>query len=112
MSTFTCPVVRVASVEDHPNADRLSIVRLEGLGYTAISGKLNDGNPRYKAGDLVVYIPSQSVLPTWLLKDMEFWNEETGKGTLAGSDGNRVKPLRLRGIFSEGLILGLFKLEE
>lgn len=104
MSTFTCPVVRVASVEDHPNADRLSIVRLEGLGYTCISGKLEDGSPRYKTGDWVVYIPSASVLPEWLLKDMEFWNEETGKGTLAGSDGNRVKPLRLRGIFSEGVL--------
>lgn len=104
MSTFSCPVVRVASVEDHKNADRLSIVRLEGLGYTAISAKLPDGNPRYKAGDLVVYIPSASVLPEWLLKEMEFWNEETGKGTLAGSDGNRVKPLRLRGIFSEGVL--------
>lgn len=104
MSTFTCPVVRVASVEDHPNADRLSIVRLEGLGYTAISGKLADGSPRYKTGNWVVYIPSASVLPTWLLKEMEFWNDETGKGMLAGSDGNRVKPLRLRGVFSEGVL--------
>ncbi len=104
MSTFTCPVVRVSEVVDHPNADRLSIVRLEGLGYTCISGKLEDGSPRYKTGNWVVYIPSASVLPTWLLKDMEFWNEETGKGTLAGSDGNRVKPLKLRGIFSEGVL--------
>lgn len=30
MSTFSCPVVRVAEVTEHPNADRLSIVRLEG----------------------------------------------------------------------------------
>jgi RNA ligase (TIGR02306 family) len=104
MSTFSCPVVRVAEVTNHPNADRLSIVRLEGLGYTCISGKLEDGSPRYKAGDFVVYIPSASVLPEWLLKEMDFWNDETGKGTLAGSDGNRVKPLKLRGIFSEGVL--------
>jgi hypothetical protein len=51
MSTFSCPVVRVSSVEDHPNADRLSLVRLEGLGYLCVSGKLEDGSPRYKAGD-------------------------------------------------------------
>lgn len=107
MSTFSCPVVRVASVEDHPNADRLSLVRLEGLGYLCISGKLEDGSPRYQAGDWCVYIPSAAVLPEWLLKEMDFWNEETGKGMLSGSDGNRVKPLKLRGIFSEGLILGL-----
>ena len=105
MSTFSCPVVRVAEVIDHPGADRLSIVRLEGLGYTCISGKLEDGSPRYKAGDCVVYIPSAAVLPEYLLKEMDFWNTETGKGTLAGANGDRVKPLKLRGVFSEGILL-------
>ena len=104
MSTFSCPVVRVAAVENHENADRLSIVRLEGLGYTCISAKLADGTPRYKVGDWVVYIPSASVLPEWLLREMDFWNAEIGKGTLAGSNGDRIKPLRLRGIFSEGVL--------
>lgn len=104
MSTFSCPVVRVSEVTEHPFADRLSIVRLEGLGYTCISGKLGDGSPRYKAGDWVVYIPSAAVLPKWLLKSMDFWNAETNKGTLAGSNGDRVKPLKLRGIFSEGVL--------
>lgn len=104
MSTFSCPVVRVESVEDHPNADRLSIVKLNGLGYTCISGKLEDGSPRYKTDDWVVYIPSAAVLPEYLLKEMDFWNEETNKGTLAGANGDRVKPLRLRGIFSEGVL--------
>jgi RNA ligase (TIGR02306 family) len=107
MSKFSCPVVRVAAVEEHPNADRLSLVRLEGLGYLCIANKLEDGSPRYKPGDWVVYIPSASVLPEWLLKDMGFWNEDAGKGVLAGSDGNRVKPLKLRGIFSEGVLYGL-----
>jgi RNA ligase (TIGR02306 family) len=104
MSTFSCPLVRVSEVIDHPNADRLSIVKLEGLGYTCISGKLEDGSPRYKAGDWVVYIPSAAILPEYLLKEMDFWNAETRKGMLAGSNGDRVKPLRLRGIFSEGVL--------
>jgi RNA ligase (TIGR02306 family) len=104
MSTFSCPVVRVAEVINHPNADRLSIVRLEGLGYLCIANKLEDGSPRYQPGDFVVYIPSASVLPEWLLKYMGFWNDETGRGMLAGSGGDRVKPLKLRGIFSEGVI--------
>lgn len=104
MSKFNCPVVRVESVEDHPNAERLSLVRLQGLGYLCISGKLSDGSHRYVPGDFCVYIPSQSVLPEWLLKSMGFWNDEIGKGTLAGSQGNRVKPIRLRGIFSEGVL--------
>jgi RNA ligase (TIGR02306 family) len=104
MSTFSCPVVQVASVTDHPNADRLSIVQLKGLGYLCISAKLEDGAPLYQVGDLVVYIPSAAVLPEWLLKKMNFWNAETGKGILAGTNGDRVKPLKLRGIFSEGVL--------
>ena len=107
MSKFACPVVKIASVENHNGADRLSIVKLEGLAYTCISAKLSDGSPRYRAGDFVVYIPSQSVLPEWLLRKMDFWNEETGKGTLAGANGDRVKPLKLRGIFSEGVLFSV-----
>ena len=104
MSTFSCPVVRVAAVENHENADRLSIVRLDGLGYTCISAKLEDGSHRYAVGDWVVYIPSSSVLPEWLLREMDFWDAEKNKGTLAGSNGDRVKPAKLRGIFSDGLL--------
>jgi len=107
MSIFSCPVVRVSEVIEHPNADRLSIVKLEGMGFTCISAKLEDGSPRYKVGDFVVYIPSAAVLPEWLLKSMGFWNDETGKGTLTGADGNRVKPLKLRGVFSEGVLYPL-----
>lgn len=104
MSTFSCPVVRVASITDHVNADRLSIITLEGMGFTCISAKLADGSPRYKVGDWAVYIPSDSVLPEWLLKRMGFWNMETDKATLSGSQGNRLKPLKLRGIFSDGVL--------
>lgn len=104
VSTFSCPVVRVASVEDHSNADRLSIIRMEGLGYTAISAKLEDGTPRYRVGDLVVYIPADSVLPEWFLRDQGYWDEEERKGTHSGTNGDRVKPRRLRGVYSEGVL--------
>ena len=103
MSTFSTPVVKILDVIEHPNADRLNIVKV--LGYTCISNKLEDGSPRYKAGDLAVYIPSASVLPEWLLKKMDFWNSEKNIGGLAGPEGNRVKPLKLRGIFSEGILM-------
>jgi hypothetical protein len=71
MSTFSCPVARVATVDNHPNADRLSILTLEGMGFTCISGKLADGSPRYAVGDLLVYIPSDSVLPSYSLSTMD-----------------------------------------
>lgn len=102
MANFEVKVVKIDSKENHPNADRLTIYKIGG--YTCISNKLADGSDRYNVGDLVVYIPSDSVLPEALLKKMEFWDEEKGKGVLAGSLGNRVKPLKLRGIFSEGVL--------
>lgn len=104
MSTFSVPVCRIESVKDHVGADRLSIVKLEGLGYTCITNKTESGEPRYSVSDLCVYVPSAAVLPEWLLKQMDFWNPETGKGRLSGPDGNRVSPMKIRGIYSEGIL--------
>lgn len=102
MANFECKVVRIEKKANHPNADRLTIYNIGG--YNCISNKLPDGSDRYNVGDLVVYIPENAVLPEWLLKEMDFWDNEKGKGILAGKEGNRVKPLKLRGIFSEGVL--------
>lgn len=102
MANFECKVVKIDAKENHPNADRLTLYKIGG--YTCISNKLEDGSDRYNVGDLVVYIPENALLPDWLLKRMGFWNSEKDCGTLSGKNGNRVKPLKLRGIFSEGLI--------
>ena len=103
MSTFACNVVEIDAVTDHPNADRLSLVRIGG--YTCISAKLEDGSHRYQARDLVVYIPEAAVLPEWMLKQMDFWKD--GKGTLNGSRGDRVKAIKLRDIVSQGVLYQL-----
>lgn len=100
MSSFGCNVVRIDSVDHHPNADRLSIVRIGG--YNCISAKMEDGSHRYSAGDLVVYIPEAAVLPEWLLKFMNFWKD--GKGMLSGSRGDRVKAIKLRDVVSQGVL--------
>ena len=102
MANFECKVVKIDEKENHPNADRLTLYKIGG--YTCISNKLEDGSDRYNVGDLVVYIPENAVLPEWLLKRMNFWNKEKNCGMLAGKEGNRVKPLKLRGIFSEGVL--------
>jgi hypothetical protein len=39
---------------------------------------------------------------------MGFWNTETNKGMLSGPDGNLVKPMKLRGIFSEGILYPVY----
>jgi len=100
MSNFTCEVMTIDEVYKHPEADRLSIVKVRG--YNCISNLKDDGEPRYKAGDLAVYIPEGAVLPEWLLQKMGFWKD--GKGMLAGSKGNRVKAIKLRGIVSQGIL--------
>lgn len=101
MSDFAVRVLPVRNVRHHPDADRLSI--MDVLGYVTISAKLDDGSHRYNDGDLVIYVPEGAVLPEWLLKQ-GFWNEEKQKGTLAGSKGDRVKAMRLRGVLSQGII--------
>lgn len=102
MANFECKVVKIEKKANHPNADRLTIYNIGG--YNCISNKLEDGSDRYNVGDLVVYIPENALLPEWLLKRMGFWDEEKGKGILAGKGGNRVRPLKLRNIYSEGVL--------
>lgn len=102
MADFEVNVCKITSKENHPNADRLTIYHIGG--YTCISNKLEDGSDRYNVGDLVVYIPENSLLPDWLLMGMGFWDFEKHKGTLSGHDGNRVKPLKLRQVYSEGVL--------
>jgi RNA ligase (TIGR02306 family) len=106
MSDFEVLVRRIDDVVDHPNADRLSIVKI--LGYEAITNKLEDGSPRFAKGDLIVYVPEAAIIPEHLLKQYGYWDaskdDGAGRGMLAGKRGDRVKPVKLRGIFSNGLI--------
>lgn len=114
MSNFEVKVRRIENVEDHPAADRLSICTI--LGYRAITAKVpvdhfSPDNPdgvryvhRYQPGDLIVYVPEAAVVPHDLLKEYDYWSEEKDKGMLAGKAGDRVKIIRLRGIYSQGLV--------
>jgi len=103
MSEFEVKVVKIDDVVDHPDADRLTVVKIGG--FNCIANKKEDGSWRYQGGDMVVYIPEGAVVPDWLLKHMGFWNDEKDTGGLAGSKGNRVKAMKLRGIFSQGILL-------
>ncbi len=100
MSDFTCEVMKIDDVIKHPDADRLTIVKVRG--YNCIANLKEDGTYRYNKGDLVVYIPEGAVLTEALLKKMGFWKDD--KGMLAGSKGNRVKAIKLRGVVSQGIL--------
>jgi RNA ligase (TIGR02306 family) len=90
MAELRVDVVEIADVLDHPNADRLDIIKIVGMDYVCISQKGN-----YTPGDLAFYFPVDSVLP-------DKWVEEFGiKSFYSG----RIRAARLRGIFSEGLLI-------
>jgi RNA ligase (TIGR02306 family) len=93
MSHFAVQIVRILDVQNHPNADRLDIATIHG--YVCVV--LRD---TYKKGDLIAYVPESSVVPHWLLKNLGL------EGKLAGSKHDRVKAMRLRGVFSQGLVYG------
>ena len=102
MSDFQVLVREVNEVVDHPNADRLSLVKV--LGYDCISAKNEDGSHRFSVGEPVIYIPEAAILPIPLLKERGFWNDEKDEGMLAGKGGTRVKAIRLRKVISQGLV--------
>lgn len=92
MSTFKCEVVRIEEIIPHPNADRLDLARIRG--WRAVTQK-----GLHQAGDLVVYIPEDAILPEPILEAMNLG------GKLAGKNKNRVKAIRLRGELSQGVVM-------
>lgn len=77
-------VQKIISVEKHPDADRIDIAKV--LGWQCVVGR-----NEFKAGDLCIYIEIDSVLP------------DRPEFKLARSRSNRVKTIRLRGVFSQGI---------
>ena len=79
----------IGEVRNHPNADRLDITRI--LGFQCVIERNT-----YEAGDIVVYIRPDALLP------LEKWAEEYRKYS-----PKRIKAVRLRGEWSEGIIIPL-----
>ena len=99
MSQFAVRVTTIDRIEPHPDADAIEIAMLGG--YRSIVRKI-DG---MSGGTPVVYIPQVSVLPEYLLRRLGLWNEDTGQGKLGGPGYDRVSPMRLRGVFSQGICM-------
>ena len=88
-------VFRVEAIAQHPRSEGLTLVKLAGHGEHLVANKLEDGTWRYKPGDLAVLMPVGSILPQWLLKDMDALRTDSkGKvvGALGGNKGNRITP--------------------
>lgn len=128
MADFACTVMKIEKpIEDHPNADRLSVVHI--LGYLTIYAKNPDGSHKLNVGDHVVYIPEGAIVTESVMRMIGLWREATpameaiastdttpgmkarkaqpAKGALDGSNNDRVKTKNLRGIISQGVIIPL-----
>lgn len=97
-SNHRVPVARITELLPHPNADSLSIVKIEG--YQCVV-KTNN----YKVGDLAVYIQPDSVVPE--RGEFKFlWEPRTFDGPVP-EKYRRVTVRRFRKEWSEGLLLPL-----
>ncbi len=99
MATFTCEVIQVKP-KSHPNADALDIIEY-GLFQSVMKKGL------FKDGDLGVYIPEAAICPPEVIKACCAWDDTKDRGRLSGAGYNRVKAVKLRGVFSQGLVMPL-----
>lgn len=93
MSEFKVEVRTLSSVREHTNAHSLELGKVKGLEFQFVIEK-----GVYKEGDLVVYFPIDSVLPSGLITHLGIEN------FLAGKDKNRIKTVKLRKEISQGFV--------
>lgn len=91
MSTFRCEVVQVEAIETIEGADRLELAVVGE--YRSVVGK-----GQYQQGDLIAFIPENSVVPDAILEELNL------VGKLGGTRKNRVKARKFLGYLSEGLV--------
>ena len=93
MSEFRCPIVKITKAGKHPTADSLSITQIEGLNCIFRTAD-------FQIGDRAVYIPADAMVP---VDHPAFAFLATGP--ITPGKRARLKPRRLRGIYSEGLLI-------
>ncbi|KKL76502.1 hypothetical protein LCGC14_2044220, partial [marine sediment metagenome] len=92
MSTIETKIVKIEILE-HPNAQKLSVVRIGGEGgFESVVGL-----GQFATGDLVIYIEPGSVVP-------ENIQEQLAKNKITVKDG-RIRAINIRNVLSEGLCL-------
>lgn len=99
---FMAEVVRITAIEPHPHADRLELARIESaagpLGYELVIQKGS-----FRVGDLAGYFSVDCVVPT-AHPAFAFLRDRLDG---AGKEHYRLRAARLRGVFSQGLLVNL-----
>lgn len=91
-SVYRVPLTTIVAVGPHSNADRLEVATVYGFQVIVQKGK-------YKAGDKVIYIPVDSILPLWL-ESILF-----PEGSMVVLHHHRVRQIRIRKLASQGMVV-------
>jgi tRNA-binding EMAP/Myf-like protein len=91
MADFKVKVVRINDVVIHPNADRLELAQIDG--WQCVIQKA-----AYKPGDMAVYIPIDSVLPSQIEEKL------FGADAKIKLSKSRVRTIKIRGAISQGML--------
>lgn len=89
MADLIVEISKIERIEPHTNADRIEVAVVKGWNCIIQKGQ-------YKAGDVITFIPPDSIIPQNLIEkhELEFLRKD-----------GRVKVIKLRGFVSQGLIL-------
>ena len=89
MSSLIVEVCKIDGIEKHGNADTLEVIQVKGWNVISKMGQ-------YKVGDLVIFIPPDSIIPQEMIEKYELTYMK---------NGGRIQTVKLRGVISQGLIL-------
>jgi len=101
---MTISIEQITEVTDHPNADRLSVVKVGDK--TTVSSKVQEDGKyyhRYVPDQWVVFVPAGIAVRMELLKD-GWWDADKDRPVLGGELGNVVEKRTIRGVEAEGII--------
>lgn len=91
-SLFKVPYTTIVRITPHGNADKLEVAWVYDFQVVVRKGQ-------YQVGTNVIYVPIDSILPTWL-EDKLFPADSKIK-----LHHNRVRQIRIRGLASQGMLI-------
>ena len=96
-------VRKISNLSPIDGADKIEVATIDG--WKVVVAK----DVGHKVGDLVVYCEVDSFLP--IKPEFEFLRKSSYKKMSDGTEGFRLKTIRLRGVVSQGLVLPLSIIE-
>ena len=94
---------KISDIQSIPGADMIELAIVDG--WKVVVAK----NVEHKVGDMVVYCEIDSFLP--IKEEFEFLRKSSYKKMSDGTEGFRLRTIKLRGQVSQGLILPLKDLQ-